>query len=107
MSMKRYAQLKSRILSSLFSGPLWSAVRLTLRSLMRWHATSRLRAVVATKPADANEALDKTLFLMAILLSDSEQVDRQLIRRASRSLAPFRAEVLSALMNQDPRRQLH
>jgi hypothetical protein len=85
------------------SGPLWAAVRLTLMPVVQLNATSAFRAVVAAEPADADEALDKTLYLMAILLADSEKVDGELMRRATRSFAPFRATVSSALMNQDDR----
>jgi hypothetical protein len=54
--------------------------------------------VISADPADAEEALHKALYVMAVVLSERESLDRQQVQRVASSLAPFRGETLASLM---------
>jgi hypothetical protein len=90
--------LAKKRMAGQLSGPFWSALRMILAPLVFRHSESTFRAVASADPADANEALDKALYLIAIVLSESESLDREQMQRVGASLAPFRAATLAALM---------
>jgi hypothetical protein len=78
-------------------GSLWSALRNILAPLAP-RRESTFRAVISAEPADAEEALHKTLYLMAILVSERESLDAEQVKQVAASLAPFRRETLASLM---------
>ncbi len=79
------------------SGPLWSVLRKILAPLASRHK-STFRVVISADPSDAGEALHKALYVMAVVLSERELLDRQQVQRVASSLAPFRRETLASLM---------
>jgi hypothetical protein len=54
--------------------------------------------VISADPADAEEALHKALYVMAVVLSERESLDREQVQEVAASLAPFRRETLASLM---------
>ena len=80
------------------SDRFWSPLRMILTPFVSSHPESTLRAVISAAPADADEALDKVLYLMAVVLSESECLDPVQVQRAAASLAPFRPATLAALI---------
>jgi hypothetical protein len=78
-------------------GSLWSALRNILAPLAP-RRESTFRAVISANPSNAEEALHKALYLIAIVLSERESLDRQQVQRVAASLAPFREETLASLM---------
>lgn len=78
-------------------GSLWSALRNILAPLAP-RRESTFRAVISADPADAEEALHKALYVMAVVLSERESLDREQVQQVAASLAPFRRETLASLM---------
>jgi hypothetical protein len=58
--------------------------------------------MVSAEPTNGDEAREKALYLMAILMANGEGLDRQQAERAAASLTSYRRE-MSVLLASDPR----
>ena len=79
------------------SGPLWPVLRKILAPLASRHK-STFRVVISADPSDAGEALHKVLYVMAVVLSERESLDKEQVQQVAATLAPFRRETLASLM---------
>jgi hypothetical protein len=75
----------------------WSALQVILAPLVLRHKPP-FHAVISADPTDAKEALHKALYVMAVVLSERESLDREQVQQVAASLAPFRRETLASLM---------
>ncbi len=69
--------------------------------LLRRRSITVLAEVIAAEPSDFDEARAKTLYLMAILLSGTERLEKVQQEQIFTSSAPFRAELRASLMTSD------
>jgi hypothetical protein len=80
------------------SQTIWWPVRIVLRSVSQQRARSALRLLVSINPATAEEAREKALYLMAILIAGGDKLDQLQVQTARVSLARHRDAVSSMLV---------
>lgn len=81
-----------------FSQSFWWPIRFALRALTLRHERSALDRLVNVGPDTADEAREKTLYFMAILIVGSDRLDRSQVKCAKASLKRYRNEVQDLLV---------